>query len=147
MVGAGFFYRKTPVIKFSYDSCLAELTTPTLDYYHYLMKLIFKLLASTASVLIAAYIVPAVTVDSLKTALIVAVVMGAINVFIRPVLVLLTLPITVITLGIFAFLINVAIVMFVAYIVPGFDIATVFGALLFSLLLSLVNSFLSALAN
>lgn len=111
------------------------------------MKMFFKIIASTASVLIAAYIVPDVNVDTLTTALIVAIVLGAINVFIRPILVILTLPITVITLGIFAFLINVAIVMFVAYVVPGFEIATILAAVLFSLLLSLVNSFLNALAD
>jgi len=62
------------------------------------MKLILRLVASTLSVFTAAYIIPGVTVDSWKTALIVALVLGFLNMFIKPILVILTLPVTILTL-------------------------------------------------
>jgi len=106
------------------------------------VKFLLNLLISAISVFIAAYIIPGVAVEGFKAALIFAVVLGAVNVFIKPVLILLTLPITVLTLGLFTFVINISIVVFVARIVPGFEIDSLLSAVLFSFVLSLVNSFL-----
>ncbi|MEK7086341.1 MAG: phage holin family protein [Patescibacteria group bacterium] len=102
------------------------------------MKLLFQWAISTIAILIAAYLVPGVSVTP-TSALIAAVVLGALNLFIRPILVVLTLPITVITLGFFSLVINALLVMLVAYIVPAFLIADFWTALLFALVLSIVN--------
>lgn len=102
------------------------------------MKMLFHWIISTIAILIAAYLVPGVSVTT-TSALIAAVVLGALNLFIRPILVVLTLPITVITLGFFSLVINALLVMLVAYIVPAFFIADFWTALLFALVLSIVN--------
>ena len=77
------------------------------------MKLIFHWLIATLAILIAAYIVPGVTI-TLVGALIAAVVLGALNVLIRPILLILTLPITIVTLGLFSLVINALLVMLAA---------------------------------
>ncbi len=111
------------------------------------MRFVIKLLIATLSVFISAYLLPGVTIDSLQTAFIVAVVLGVLNVFVKPLLILLTLPITLLTLGLFSFVINVGLLYLAAYIVPGFTITTVISALLFGLMVSLINSFLNMLAK
>src|SRR3990170_2516102 len=107
------------------------------------MKTVLKLLVSTASILVAAYIIPGVMIDSAVTAIIVAVVLGVLNTFARPVLLLLTLPINIVSLGLFTFIINAFLVYLVAMIVPGFGLASFWTALIFSLVVSLVGAFLS----
>lgn len=111
------------------------------------MKLLIKLLVATLAVFISAYLIPGVAVDSFQTAFIVAVVLGVLNVFAKPLLVILTLPITILTLGLFTFVINVALIYVAAYLVPGFTINTVLVALLFGLLVSLISSFLNMLTK
>lgn len=111
------------------------------------MKLVIKLLIATLAVFISAYLIPGVTVDSFQTAFIVAVVIGVLNVFIKPVLVILTLPITILTLGLFSFVINVGLLYLASYIVPGFMIGTLLAALLFGFLVSFISSFLNMLAK
>lgn len=105
-----------------------------------------NLLVSAIAVIISAYILPGVKVDGFLTALIVAVVLGAINMFIKPILILLTLPLNILTLGLFTFVINALLVLLVSNLVPGFKVAGFFPALLFSLVLSIVSSFLYSLA-
>jgi len=107
------------------------------------MKTVLKLLVSTASILVAAYIIPGVMIDSAVTAIIVAVVLGVLNTFARPVLLLLTLPINIVSLGLFTFIINAFLVYLAAMIVPGFGLASFLTALIFSLVVSLVGAFLS----
>ena len=111
------------------------------------MKLLLKLLVGTISVLVASYIVPGVVVASIMTAFIVAVVLGVLNVFAKPVLIFLTLPINLLTLGLFTFVINVALVWAAAYLVDGFTLETILAAVLFGLVTSLVNSFLGMLTK
>lgn len=110
------------------------------------MRLLLNLLISGIAVFAAAYILPGVRVDSFTTALIVAVVLGAVNAFIKPLLVLLTLPVTVLTLGLFIFVINAALVLLVAGVVPGFTVDSFWTALLFSVVLSAISWFLHAIA-
>ena len=110
------------------------------------MKLFINLLVSSLSVFITAYILPGVTLDSFTTALIVAVVLGLINAIIRPVLIILTLPITIITLGLFTFIITGVSVVLVDYIVEGFSVDSFLWAMVFGLVLSLVSSFLRKLS-
>lgn len=107
------------------------------------MKALFKIIISTVSILVAAYIIPGVMVDALTTAIVVAIVLGVLNTFLRPVLVFLTLPINFVTLGLFTFVINAALVYVTAMLVPGFEIATFVTTLLFAVVNSLVNAFLS----
>jgi putative membrane protein len=87
---------------------------------------------------IAASLVPGVTIDP-PSALIAAVVLGALNLFIRPILFVLTLPITILTLGLFSFVINAFLVLLAAAIVPGFHVASFWSALIFAFVLSVVN--------
>lgn len=85
--------------------------------------------------------------DTFLTAVVVSVVLGVINAILKPILLFLTLPITLVTLGLFTFVINAALVLLVAQIVPGFDVVSFTWALLFSLVLSLVSWFLNTLAS
>ena len=93
---------------------------------------------ATLGVIIAAYLVPGVTV-TLWGAIIAAVVLGALNLFIRPILVILTLPITIITLGLFSLVINALLVLLAALIVPGFSVAGFWTALVFAFVLAIIN--------
>lgn len=111
------------------------------------MKLILRLLTATLAVFISAYLIPGVTVDSFQTAFIVAIVIGVLNMFVKPILVILTLPITILTLGLFSFVINIALLYTASYLVPGFIIETILAALLFGLLVSFISSFLGMLTK
>lgn len=102
------------------------------------MKLIFHWFVATLSIGIAAYIVPGVTITFIG-ALIAAVVLGALNLLIRPILLILTLPITILTLGLFSLVINALLVMLAAVLVPGFSVAGFWTAFLFALVLAIVN--------
>jgi putative membrane protein len=102
------------------------------------MRILFHWLISTIAILIAAYIVPGSSV-TLEGAFIAAVVLSALNLFIRPILVVLTLPITILTLGFFSLVINALLVMLAAAIVPGFAVAGFWTALFFALVLSVIN--------
>lgn len=109
------------------------------------MNLLINLLVSTIAVLIASYILPGVKVNSISTALAVAIVLGVVNMFVKPVLLILTFPITILTLGIFALAINALLVLLVSEIVPGFRVESFLAALLFSLVVSITTSFLHLL--
>lgn len=102
------------------------------------MKILFHWLVATAAILVAAYIVPGTSV-TLTGAVIAAVVLGALNLFIRPILLILTFPITVITLGFFSLVINALLVMLAAALVPGFVITGFWTALFFALVLAVIN--------
>ena len=94
------------------------------------------------AILITAYVLPGISVDGIVVALILAVILGAINTFIKPILVILTLPITVVTLGLFLLVINALLVMLASAVVPGFAVAGFWWALLFALVLSVISSIL-----
>lgn len=102
------------------------------------MKLFFHWFVLALAIIIAAYIVPNVSV-TLAGALIAAVVLGALNLFIRPILMVLTLPINVVTLGLFSVVINAFLVMLASLLVPGFFIGGFWAALLFAFTLSVIN--------
>lgn len=104
-----------------------------------------KTIASTLAILLAAYILMGIDVADPLTAMIVAVVLGLLNSFIKPVLILLTIPITVVTLGLFLFVINIIIVKWAATLVPGFTVDGWVSALFFSLLVSFVTSIIEAI--
>ncbi len=106
------------------------------------MKTIIHFVVSALAILITAYILPGVHVDGFFAALVLAVVLGAVNAILRPVLIILTLPISILTLGLFVLVINGALVMLATYIVPGFTVASFWSALLFGIVLAIVSSVL-----
>ena len=109
------------------------------------MSLLIGWIINAVAVMAGSYIIPGVSVDGWVTALIVAVVLGVANAFVKPILLLLALPITLITLGLFIIVINALMVLLVAFLVPGFNIANFVDALLFGLLLSLISWMASAI--
>lgn len=102
------------------------------------MKLFFQWIISALAIGIAAYLVPGTDVTVLG-ALIAAVVLGALNLLIRPLLLILTLPITILTLGLFSLVINALLVMLASVLVPGFVVIGFLNALLFAIVLAVVN--------
>lgn len=106
------------------------------------MNVLMGLLVSGIAVFIVDYILPGVRTDNFVTALVVAVLLGIVNTTLKPVLFLLTLPVTIITLGLFALIVNAIAVLIVDTLIPGFKVDNLFWAVAFSLVLSLVNSFL-----
>jgi len=101
---------------------------------------------SAIAIIVAAYLIPGVHVTILS-AFVLAVVLGIINIFIRPVLLIITLPLNVITLGLFTFVINALLIMLAALIVPGFTVDGFWWALLFAVVLSLVNAVFHAMSR
>lgn len=104
------------------------------------MNILIHILITALSLLIVAKFIPGVAVDSLTAALIVALVLGLLNFFIRPVLIVLTLPITLLTLGLFIFIINAALFMFAASFIDGFHVDGFVSALLGSVVVSVLST-------
>ena len=109
------------------------------------MGFLLKWLINAVAIIITAYLLPGVKVTGLLAALVTALVLGLVNVLIRPLLLLLTLPLNILTLGLFTFVINALVIMLVAAIVPGFSVRGFWWALLFSLVLSIINYFLNVI--
>lgn len=103
------------------------------------MNWIVRLLLSAVSVLIASYILKGVHVDGFFTAFVIAVVIALLNFFLRPLLVILTIPITILTFGLFLLVINAIIVLIADEFIHGFVVDGIGWALLFSLIVSFVN--------
>lgn len=112
-----------------------------------MLNIIGKILINTVALLVVEYLIPGFTLASIEVAVIAAIVMGVINTFIRPVIQLLALPFTLVTLGVAAFLINVGLLMLAAAIVPGFEIDSFLTAAISSILLALVSAFFNKLAK
>jgi putative membrane protein len=112
-----------------------------------MIKFITKAILTSVAVLFADYILKGVSVDDTLTAMIVAVVLGLLNSFVKPTLVVLTIPITLVTLGLFLLVINILIVFWAAQIVPGFKVEGWGSALLFSIIVSFISSLLERLIN
>ena len=111
------------------------------------MKIIVNVLVSAAAVLVTGRLLSGVTIDGFGTAVAVAVVLGIANAVLGPILLVLTLPINVLTLGLFTFVVIAGLVMLTAAVVPGFKVASFWWALGFALVLAAVNSTLHALAG
>lgn len=103
------------------------------------MQFISRLLISALSLGFAAYIVPGMHVDGLLTLLLAAFVLGIVNAIVRPVLVFFTLPLTLLSLGLFLFVINAAMFGLAAWLIPGFAIDSFWAALMGWLLCSLTS--------
>ncbi|MCC7503380.1 MAG: phage holin family protein [Flavobacteriales bacterium] len=109
------------------------------------MKLIIRLIISTIAVLVTDLLLSGVHAEDFMTGLLVAVVLGLLNTFVRPLFILLTLPVTIFTLGLFLLVINAGMVLLAAKLVPGFVVESFWWALGFSLLMGVVQGFLTAL--
>ena len=108
------------------------------------MDFIIKLIISTLAVLISSYLLAGVEIqgNSFFTALIVAAVLSFLNAIVKPIMIVLTIPITVFTLGLFLLIINACIILIASRLVDGFVVHGFWWALLFSLILSIVTSIL-----
>ena len=104
------------------------------------MSWIIRFLLNGLAIVLTAYLLPGVDVSDYGTALIVALILSIVNILVKPILVLLTIPITILTLGLFLLVINAAIILFADYMVDGFFVDGFWWALLFSLILSIFNS-------
>jgi putative membrane protein len=103
------------------------------------MDLIIKLLVNALAVFALSYVLKGVHVKSLGSALLVAIVLALVNTFVRPIVVFLTIPISVLTLGLFILVINALMVMLVDWMMDGLKVENFWWALLFSVLMSLIN--------
>lgn len=108
------------------------------------MRILLVWLVNTVALIVVAYLMPSIAVTSFWSALVAALVLGLVNAVIRPVLVLLTLPVSVVTLGLFIFVLNGLLFWFVGSFVEGFQVngfwAGVFGAILFSIVSWLLSA-------
>ena len=112
-----------------------------------MIRLVLVWLINTVALVAVAYLMPSVTVSSFGAALIAALVLGLINAFVRPLLVLLTLPVTILTLGLFIFVLNGLLFWAVAEWVEGFAVGGFWSGVLGAILFSLVSWLLSALVQ
>ena len=103
-----------------------------------------KIIINTVAIAITAYILPGVVVANVLVALVVAVVLGIINMILKPILVILTLPINILTLGLFTFVINGLLVLLASSMIPGFHVDGFWTAVLFSIITSIISGFLDA---
>jgi putative membrane protein len=106
-----------------------------------------RLLLYALAILVSAYILPGVHVNHYGYALLVALVLTVANAIVKPILIILTIPITVVTLGLFLLVINAFIIQLVDFFVPGFEVDGFWWALAFSLILSVVNSFFTDITD
>src|SRR6185436_20850273 len=104
------------------------------------MRFFVRLIVTALAVVIAAYILPGVKVDGGLTAIVVALVLSLLNAFIKPLLIILTIPITVVTLGLFLLVINALMILLVDKLVDDFAVDGFWWALAFSLIMSVFNS-------
>jgi putative membrane protein len=104
------------------------------------MKLILKILLTAIAVVLIANFLPGIEVTNFTNAIIVAVVLGLLRITVKPLLIIFTLPVTVLTLGLFLLVINAFIIQLAGYFVSGFSVSGFWVALIFSLLLSIFQS-------
>ena len=105
---------------------------------------LIHLIATIIAILIGAYLVPGIGI-TLVASLVLAVVLGIINLFFKPIIRLLTLPLNILTLGIFSLFVNAGLILLASYIVPDFTVASFWSAFLFSIIVSLVTAFLGVI--
>ena len=104
-----------------------------------MISLIAQLLLSALTLLFVAYLVPGISIDNIYVAIISAMILGILNILVKPILVILTLPITIVTLGLFIFVINASIFLFVASFIEGFTVDGFIPALIGSILVSVIS--------
>ena len=100
---------------------------------------IINLLITAVAVVVAAYFLPGIHIDDFMTAIIVAIALAILNAFIKPILTILTIPITIVTIGLFLLVINAAMVSLAGWMVSGFKVDSFWSALFFSVIVSIVS--------
>jgi putative membrane protein len=103
------------------------------------MSLLLRWLVSASAIILSAYIITGVTITNFWSALWVSLFLGFVNVTLRPLLIVLTFPVNILTLGLFVFVINAGLILLASSIVKGFEVQGFWVAMLFSLLLSIVS--------
>ena len=111
------------------------------------MNLVAQLLISGLAVFVAGYILPGVHIANFGTAIIIAIVLGVVNTFVKPVLTILTFPLTVVTLGLFLIILNGLMILLTSAIVPGFKVDGILWAIIFGFVMSGVSSVLHSLTK
>ncbi len=111
------------------------------------MKLLIKIALNVFALLIVSYLIPGFSFDGLWATVVAAVVIGVVNTYVRPILQIIFIPLTIITLGISAFLINVVLLWGTSFLVPGFEISSFTTAVISSIFLSLTSMFLHKLGE
>lgn len=111
------------------------------------MNWILKLLLTAVAVIVLAKVLPGVEVSGYLSAIIVAIVLAILRLLVRPVLVILTLPVTIVTLGLFLLVINAIIILLADFFIDGFAVRNIWWALIFSILLSFLQSLLHSLLS
>jgi putative membrane protein len=109
------------------------------------MNFIIRIFLSAVAVFIISQYLPGVKVDDYTTALLVAVALAFLNTIVKPLLIVLTIPVTIVSLGLFLLVINAVIILFADRLVDGFHVDGFLTALLFSVILSIVNGILNAI--
>lgn len=110
-------------------------------------NIIVRILITATAALLASWLLEGVYIDNSITAIIVALVLALLNTFVKPILILLTIPITLFTLGLFLVVINMVLIKWVTTIVPGFTITNWISTFWFSIVVSIVSSILQAFTN
>ena len=121
---------------------MTDLKSVFSQYKFAVMNILLRIVISAIVAFGLSYVLSGVHIHSFVTALLLAIVLGLLNIFVKPILIILTLPITIFTLGLFLFVINALIILLAAKFVSGFQVDGFWWALLFSLLLSVLTSFL-----
>lgn len=111
------------------------------------MRLLLKWLIMAASIVIAAYFIPGVKIGSFFSALWVALFLGVVNLLVRPILILVTLPINILTLGLFTFVINAVLILLASSVIKGFEVGGFWWAMLYSVVLSAINYLLNLIVQ
>jgi len=105
------------------------------------MNYIIKILTVALAVFVAAEVLPGIQVTDFKTALLVALVLSILNAVVRPILVFMTIPATIVTLGLFLFVINACVILIADYLIAGgFEVSGFWWALIFSVFISILSS-------
>lgn len=108
------------------------------------MHILIALILNALALIGTAYIVPGFKVDTFTTAVLAAIVLGVVNTFIKPILSFISTPLTVVTLGLFAFVVNAVVLFIVAAVVPGFTLEGWTPAILGAIVLAIVSSILNS---
>lgn len=111
------------------------------------MNLLIRILVTALLVVLLSKLLPGVEVAGYTSAILVAIVLGLLNIFVKPILVILTLPITIVTFGLFLLVVNALIIQFAGSIVGGFSVASFWYAMLFSVVLSIAQSIVYGLTG
>jgi len=106
------------------------------------MNFLIRLVVSAVAVMITAWLLPGISVDGFFNAILVALVLAILNVFLKPLFVVLTIPITIFTFGLFLFVINALIILLAGWFVGGFQVDGFWWALIFSIILTIISGIL-----